>query len=183
MTSKGSDVKMVIQTNRRHDHTQSHKHLRTVYTFIIWLIFHRSLRLKNGVKRSFRTKRRSSHHRGEFSDREIFFLSYKISSFFICLFGVLLYWFVNYHSLRHVAQQNLKQSLLTIKMTKAYFLYLNRDHIYWDISSFLENVILLLQGSRRAVETMDDGHCADYLMKRLEEMLQKFQKISIKTDA
>lgn len=68
-------------------------------------------------------------------------------------------------------------------MTKAYFLYLNRDHIYWDISSFLENVILLLQYSRRAVETMDDGHCADYLMKRLEEMLQKFQKISLKTDS
>lgn len=65
---------------------------------------------------------------------EIFFVLY-FKSFFICLFGVLLYfWFVNYHSLRHVAQQNLKQNL-------------NRYHIYWDISSFLENVILLLQGS------------------------------------
>lgn len=30
---------------------------------------------------------------------------------------------------------------------------------------------------------MDDGHCADYLIKRLEEMLQNFQKISLKTDA
>lgn len=41
----------------------------------------------------------------------------------------------------------------------------------------------MLHGSRRAVETMDDGHCTDYLIKRLEEMLQNFQKISLKTDA
>lgn len=57
------------------------------------------------------------------------------------------------------------------------------DHIDWNISSFLENVILLKQGNWRDIETMDDEHQSDYLIQRLEEMFAKMEKRSQKTDA
>lgn len=46
VTSKGSDVKMAIQTNRRHDHNQSHKLLRTVYTFYHLTYFSQIVKIK-----------------------------------------------------------------------------------------------------------------------------------------